>query len=831
MHISNSLNSTVAGGAFIALLLVQCLLVQSQYFASPENHFINCGSNNDTTLNSRKFIADSSSDGAVSTSTATIPPLYQTAKVFTSLSRYKLTLVNNGTYVVRLHFYPFSSPARNLLDANFSVSASGYTLLSDFRVHKSDKLPVIEEFIFFIDSGTFEIIFAPEKSSFAFVNAIETFLAPENFIPGSAPHVTTSGSDEDDYNDLLTQILRPVYRINVGGELLSPDNDTLWRNWITDDNFLYHKEVAKNIRSYGSKPNYPLGGATKYSAPDPVYQTAKEMKIDPQKTSNFFNITWQFNVTRNVKHFMRVHFCDILSDSENSDKFNFYIFSKFSSEIKDKNSEVRTPFYNDFVVDSDTFGWINISIGPREENQTAFLNGLEIMELVNDESRDSSGENKISKKFLIIIIIGSVVGVVALALVLLVIFVIRRRRKAKAVEKSDWPLVNLYGGNSYSGLTESAVKNESNFQTLNLELKLAFSEIMYATNKFDPKSIIGKGGFGKVYKGTLRNGIKVAVKRSESGHGQGLPEFQTEIMVLSSIRHRHLVSLIGYCDEMSEMILVYEFMEKGTLQDHLYKGTDPKSRAMPVLSWNQRLDICIGAAKGLNYLHTEGSGGGIIHRDVKSTNILLDKDFVAKVSDFGLSRSGLPEQTHISTGVKGSFGYLDPEYFRCMQLTQKSDVYSFGVVLLEVLSARPAINNLLPREQVNLADWGVYLQQKGELEKIVDPLLVGKINPNSLRKFGETAAKCLREEGADRPSMVDVIWDLEYALQLQCKPHEESITTDVSWAMPLPVVQRLPSTSLTINEDEMHLRIDDVLDSSYADASEVFSQLKIDDAR
>jgi serine/threonine protein kinase len=198
---------------------------------------------------------------------------------------------------------------------------------------------------------------------------------------------------------------------------------------------------------------------------------------------------------------------------------------------------------------------------------------------------------------------------------------------------------------------------------LNLSLRISFAEIQRATENFNAKLLIGKGGFGKVYKGTLRNGMTVAVKRSEAGHGQGLHEFQTEIMVLSQIRHRHLVSLIGYCDEGSEMILVYEFMEKGTLRDHLYQsnGSSEKSSSRSELSWKQRLEICIGAAKGLNYLHTQA--GRIIHRDVKSTNILLDKDYVAKVADFGLSKSGLPDPEHFTMGVKGSFGYLDPEYF------------------------------------------------------------------------------------------------------------------------------------------------------------------------
>ncbi|KAM7485627.1 hypothetical protein LguiA_001636 [Lonicera macranthoides] len=315
--------------------------------------------------------------------------------------------------------------------------------------------------------------------------------------------------------------------------------------------------------------------------------------------------------------------------------------------------------------------------------------------------------------------------------------------------------------------------------------RFSLLEILAATNNFDNSMVIGKGGFGTVYKGDIIDNdgayTTVAFKRLNPLSKQGAPEFWTEINMLSNFRHSHLVSLIGYCDHHNEMIIVYEYMVRGTLADHLYKISRNNNRyynnnnignSSP-LSWVQRLKICIGAARGLDYLHT-GTAilQRVIHRDVKSSNILLDENWEAKISDFGLSRIGPAEQevTHVSTAhIAGTFGYMDPDYFLTRRFTRKSDVYAFGVVLLEVLCERPALDRSLDEDQWGLARWGQQCIKEGASHQIIGPNLKWEIKQNSLTEFVQIADQCLHSSPKQRPTMSEVVARLELALALQLR--------------------------------------------------------------
>ncbi|XP_031494565.1 wall-associated receptor kinase-like 20 [Nymphaea colorata] len=288
-------------------------------------------------------------------------------------------------------------------------------------------------------------------------------------------------------------------------------------------------------------------------------------------------------------------------------------------------------------------------------------------------------------------------------------------------------------------------------------------DMMKATNSFSKDRLLGQGGFGAVYKGFLENGTPIAVKIAKVDNTKGTDQVLNEVSILSQVNHRSLVRLLGCCVELELPVMVYEFIPNGTLHEHIY--TDRYG----FLNWHQRLKIAHQTAEGLAYLHSSAMPP-IYHRDVKSSNILLDDKCNAKVSDFGLSRLIDPEQTHVSTCVQGTIGYLDPEYYRNYQLTDKSDVYSFGVVLLELLTSKKVIDYQRDPREVNLF---VYVQHRvnvGNVTEVVDEELRWGASPRSLESMKalcSLAMGCLEERRQDRPSMKDVAEEIQYIIANQ----------------------------------------------------------------
>ncbi|MQL83718.1 hypothetical protein Taro_016211 [Colocasia esculenta] len=814
--------------------------VSSAAFTPVDNYLIACGSSQKLSFGGREYVPDSerssfslktSGDNTFSTSTSSLPSsIYQSLRIFSEPAFYKFDIQQPGRHWVRLYFYPLQNSGHDLNSAPITVLTDEFVLLNHFTFKNSNYSYLSKEYSVNVTSNVLTLTFIPSNGSVSFVNGIEVVSVPDELIPDLALAIPNAP-----YSGLSALALETIYRLNVGGPLLTSENDTLGRTWEPDVKYLHANSSAIKVSVDPETIMYPPG-LTMEIAPSLVYSTADVMG-DANVTDPDFNITWVFSVDPGFLYMSRLHFCDIFSKTMNTLVFNVYVNSDSgisSLDLSALKGALSVPYYKDFV--SNTSGGsstLTISVGPDQvaDLNNAILNGLEVMKInnnaksldgifsVNDLLPESHTKSKMG------IIIGLAVGtsgVLGLVALCYCCFAIRRSKKAFHGQNTWLPLP-LYG-NSYT-ISKGSMTSQKSATASCISLSSAphgrvftFQEIMDSTKKFDESLLLGVGGFGKVYSGTLEDGTKVAVKRGNPRSEQGLAEFHTEIEMLSKLRHRHLVSLIGYCDERSEMILVYEYMANGPLRGHLY-GTN-----LPPLSWRQRLEICIGAARGLHYLHT-GAAQSIIHRDVKTTNILLDDNFVAKVADFGLSKTGPAlDQTHVSTAVKGSFGYLDPEYFRRQQLTEKSDVYSFGVVLMEVLCTRPALNPVLPREQVNIAEWAMSWQKKGMLDHIMDPALAGKINPASLKKYGETAEKCLAEHGVDRPSMGDVLWNLEYALQLEetsalADPDENS-TNHIS-GLPLPHLEPFDN-SVPMVEGAASGTDDDAEDAA---TSIVFSQL------
>ncbi|CAA0811472.1 Leucine-rich repeat protein kinase family protein, partial [Striga hermonthica] len=287
----------------------------------------------------------------------------------------------------------------------------------------------------------------------------------------------------------------------------------------------------------------------------------------------------------------------------------------------------------------------------------------------------------------------------------------------------------------------------------------SYDELKKCTSNFSQSNQIGSGGYGKVYRGVLSTGQVVAIKRAQQGSTQGGLEFKTEIELLSRVHHKNLLGLVGFCFEQGEQMLVYEFMANGTLRESL------SGKSGVHLDWKRRLRIALGSARGLAYLH-ELANPPIIHRDVKSSNILLDDNLTAKVADFGLSKLvSDSSKGHISTQVKGTLGYLDPEYYMTQQLTEKSDVYSFGVVMLELITAKQPIEKgkYVVREVRALIDKND--ETHYGLAEIMDPIIRGAPCLVGFHRFIELAVQCVEELASDRPTMAEVVKSLENILQ------------------------------------------------------------------
>ncbi|XVF71237.1 hypothetical protein PTKIN_Ptkin12aG0020200 [Pterospermum kingtungense] len=731
---------------------------------------------------SEAYEADTADDSA------SVP--YKYARVSTSEFKY-IFHVTPGQKIVRLYFQSASYNNFGPSKAFFSVKAGSFTLLKNFSAllvaNSLGRSSFSREFCLNIEENralnlTFIPSPSPANDTYAFINGIEIVSMPPNLYytpPESTEDVRFIGQTSSFPVDNYTA-LEMVYRLNVGGQSISPKDDTgMFRLWSDDSRYLSTESYY--IANFTFPIEYTIS-VPSYTTPEKVYWTARTM--GPNLTYNEkHNLTWGLPVDSDFRYMVRLHFCEPqeLINSEGLRQFEIFLNGQMAEQYADVIVWVRhhnVPTHRDYVLcilkkGNEKQQNITIDLHPRSGKYfDVILNGIEVFKLNSSngslaglnpeataaspppESSNSTGGKSNMMRRVLIAGGGSALGLLIL-LSLFACMVVWRYRK-RHYNGSYW------GSNWFCWWLNPTKGKSRGSSKLPEELCCHFSldEIKAATNNFHDDLVIGKGGFGKVYKGLLSGGEKtVAIKRLNPESRQGVSEFLTEIEMLSQLRHLHLVSLIGYCCERREMILVYDFMSNGTLSDHLY-GTnyDP-------LTWKQRLEICKGAATGLNYLHT-GVKNTVIHRDVKTSNILLDDKFNAKVSDFGLSKMD-PKVDLINTAVKGTFGYLDPEYARGHPLTEKSDVYSFGVVLFEVLCARKALDKKLPEDQVNLANWARKCIADGTLYKVTDPHLIGKIAPECFKVFVEIAESCIAEVGAIRPSMNDVMEKLGFAIELQ----------------------------------------------------------------
>ncbi|CAH2079809.1 unnamed protein product [Thlaspi arvense] len=674
--------------------------------------FFNCGATSDNidddgrnwTAENRKLLSANSVNASffseASFQDSGVPQVpYMTARIFRSDFTYSFK-VSPGWKFVRLHFYPTRYKFGGFDAANsfFSVTVNSFTLLNNFsadltvRASIPESKSLIKEFIVPVNNRTLNLTFKPSPNSSAFVNGIEIVSMPDRLYSkgGFDDRITYVGASTDFVIDNTTAF-ETVYRLNVAGQDVGDTG--MFRRWVSDDEFILSE-------ASGLKPVLPPDVTINYTAktpayvaPEDVYKTYRTMGNVEHPVLNLnFNLTWLLSVDAGFTYLVRLHFCETLFEVTEPGQRIFSIFlrnqmAKLETDVIFLSGGSRIPVYLDFSVyvgsENGPSHDLLLELHPYEHVKPkyldAILNGLEVLKLNNSEG-NLAGPNpnppppsptpkrdipKGKVKSHVLVISLAVVGsAIVIAMFVVVVFLMKRKKKNKkefsihntSKPKDSWTHLPFVTGSSH---TKSATSLPSD-----LCRRFSILEIKSATNDFEKELIVGVGGFGSVYKGRIDGGTTlVAVKRLDILSNQGSKEFDTELEMLSMLRHKHLVSLIGYCDDENEMVLVYEYMPHGTLKDHLYK----RNKAFdPPLSWKRR--------------------------PVKLQNV--------------------------------------------------------------------------PPEEGDLVRWVKSNYKRGTVDRIVDEDLKADITLISLEKFCEIAVRCVQDRGIERPSMNDVVWGLEFALQL-----------------------------------------------------------------
>ncbi|GMH27922.1 hypothetical protein Nepgr_029765 [Nepenthes gracilis] len=649
------------------------------------------------------------------------PPmsLLQTARILArkSLLTYDLPLDKLGDYYIVLYFAGF------LLESpTFNVLINGNVVRSNYTVNCRE-----ESVIYFTQVATSRLNISFETVSFCpQINAIEVYELVD--IPAETSSTTVSA----------LQIVQQFTGLNLGWQD-DPCFPTPWTHIECEGSLVTSLELSDiNLRSISPT----IGDLMDLKTLD-LHNTSLYGEIENlggllhlQKLNLSFNNL--SSIGSDLAYLTSLQVLDLQHNSLQG------LVPESLGDLKDlhllnlENNKLQGPLPQSLNRDSllvRTSGNLCLSF-----SATTCYNGSSNPYIEPPQFTIFSRRKHTARKHIAIMIVATAGGIFVIVLISILVF-LYIRRKGKEL--------------SHTARTKIEMRNWNGSAKV-----FSYREIKSATNCFKQK--IGHGSFGSVYIGKLSDGKMVAVKVRFDKTQLGADSFINEVRLLSKIRHQNLVSFEGFCHESKQQILVYEYLPGGSLADNLY-GSGSKNCT---LSWIRRLKIAVDAAKGLDYLHN-GSEPRIIHRDVKCSNILLDAEMNAKVCDFGLSKQVTrADATHITTVVKGTAGYIDPEYYSTQQLTEKSDVYSFGVVLLELICGREPLTRSGTPDTFNLVLWAKPYLQAGVFE-VVDVSIQGTFNVESMRKTAFSASRCVERDASLRPTIAEVLRDLKEAYSIQ----------------------------------------------------------------